>query len=69
MQTLDYLDKVANGTITDVDKNALTSRAFGRAAVITDVGISFAKELETAGQNGLLASHQNISVWTCLTTT
>ncbi|KOP05590.1 conjugal transfer protein TraF, partial [Salmonella enterica] len=26
---LDYLDKVANGTITDVDKNALTSRAFG----------------------------------------
>lgn len=42
---LDYLEKVANGTITDVDKNALTSRAYGRAAVVTDVGISFAKEL------------------------
>ncbi|HDV4886859.1 TPA: conjugal transfer protein TraF, partial [Escherichia coli] len=60
---LDYLDKVANGTITDVDKNALTSRAFGRAAVITDVGISFAKELETAGQKwslGVTPKYQRV---------
>ena len=63
---LDYLDKVANGTITDVDKNALTSRAFGRAAVITDVGISFAKELETAGQKwslGVTPKYQRVDLF------
>ena len=63
---LDYLDKVANGTITDVDKNALTSRVFGRAAVITDVGISFAKELETAGQKwslGVTPKYQRVDLF------
>ncbi len=63
---LDYLDKVATGTITDVDKNALTSRAFGRAAVITDVGISFAKELETAGQKwslGVTPKYQRVDLF------
>lgn len=63
---LDYLGKVANGQITDVDKNALTSRAYGRAAVITDVGISFAKELETAGQKwslGLTPKYQRVDLF------
>ncbi|HAK6119428.1 TPA: conjugal transfer protein TraF [Salmonella enterica] len=63
---LDYLEKVANGTITNVDKNALTSRAYGRAAVITDIGISFAKELETAGQKwslGLTPKYQRVDLF------
>ncbi len=63
---LDYLEKVANGTITDVDKNALTSRAYGRAAVVTDVGISFAKELETAGQQwslGFTPKYQRVDLF------
>lgn len=63
---LDYLEKVANGTITDVDKNALTSRAYGRAAVVTDVGISFAKELETASQKwslGFTPKYQRVDLF------
>ncbi|HAX3938921.1 conjugal transfer protein TraF (plasmid) [Escherichia coli] len=63
---LDYLEKVANGTITDVDKNALTSRAYGRAAVVTDVGISFAKELETVGQKwslGFTPKYQRVDLF------
>ncbi|HGA5518620.1 TPA: conjugal transfer protein TraF [Salmonella enterica subsp. enterica serovar Typhimurium] len=63
---LDYLEKVANGTITDVDKNALTSRAYGRAAVVTDVGISFAKELETTGQKwslGFTPKYQRVDLF------
>ena len=63
---LEYLEKVANGTITDVDKNALTSRAYGRAAVVTDVGISFAKELETAGQKwslGFTPKYQRVDLF------
>lgn len=63
---LDYLEKVANGTITNVDKNALTSRAYGRAAVISDIGISFAKELETAGQKwslGLTPKYQRVDLF------
>lgn len=63
---MDYLEKVANGTITNVDKNALTSRAYGRAAVISDIGISFAKELETAGQKwslGLTPKYQRVDLF------
>lgn len=66
---LEYLEKVANGTITDVDKNALTSRAYGRAAVVTDVGISFAKNWKPPVRNGHWASHPNTSAWICSTTT
>lgn len=63
-----YLDQVANGTIKpeDVDQNALTSRAFGRAAVITDVGISLAREFETAGRKfslGLTPKYQRVDLF------
>ena len=48
---LSYLDDVASGKIapTDVDTDQLTSKAYGRAAVVTDVGIAMAHEFETAG--------------------
>lgn len=63
-----YLDQVVNGTIKpeDVDQNALTSRAFGRAAVITDVGISLAREFETAGRIwslGLTPKYQRVDLF------
>lgn len=66
---LNYLESIANSNGQDVDKDRLTSQAFARAALVTDVGIALATELETAGQSGLWASHQNSSVLTCLTTT
>ena len=47
---LTYLEEVANSTGQEVDKSRLTSQAFARAALITDVGIALATELETAGQ-------------------
>lgn len=65
---LNYLESIADSGSQDVDKNRLTSQAFARAALITDVGVALATELETAGQNGHWASHQNSSVLTCLTT-
>ncbi|EIK1793065.1 conjugal transfer protein TraF, partial [Salmonella enterica] len=48
---LQYLDDVASGKIvpTQADKDALTSRAYGRAAIVSDVGISLAREFETDG--------------------
>ncbi|EIK7418672.1 conjugal transfer protein TraF [Salmonella enterica] len=48
---LQYLDDVANGKIipTDADRDSLTSRAYGRAAVVSDVGISMAREFGTDG--------------------
>lgn len=65
---LQYLDKVAEGTIPPslVDKDALTSRAFGRAAVITDVGVAMAHQFETAGQNwslGITPKYQRIDLF------
>lgn len=66
---LNYLESIANSNGQNVDKNRLTSQAFARAALVTDVGIALATELETAGQNGHWASHQNSSVLTCSTTT
>lgn len=65
---LQYLDKVASGTIPPslVDKDALTSRAFGRAAVITDVGVAMAHQFETAGQNwslGITPKYQRIDLF------
>ncbi|SUF55867.1 conjugal transfer protein TraF [Salmonella enterica] len=48
---LQYLDDVANGKIipTDADRDALTSRAYGRAAVVSDVGVAMAREFESNG--------------------
>lgn len=47
---LTYLEEVANSTGQEVDKSRLTSQACARTALITDVGIALATELETAGQ-------------------
>ncbi|EAB5457993.1 conjugal transfer protein TraF [Escherichia coli] len=47
---LDYLENIADSDGQGVDKNRLTSQVFARAALITDVGIALATELETAGQ-------------------
>lgn len=65
---LQYLDKVAEGTIPQslVDKDALTSRASGRAAVITDVGVAMAHQFETAGQRwslGITPKYQRIDLF------
>ncbi|EGJ7864091.1 conjugal transfer protein TraF [Escherichia coli] len=46
---LNYLESIASSSHS-VDKDRLTSQAFARAALITDVGIALATELETAGQ-------------------
>ncbi|EFP3735723.1 conjugal transfer protein TraF [Escherichia coli] len=46
---LNYLESIASSS-QSVDKDRLTSQAFARAALITDVGIALATELETAGQ-------------------
>ena len=65
---LQYLDKVADGSIPPslVDKDALTSRAWGRAAVITDVGVAMAHQFETAGQSwslGITPKYQRIDLF------
>lgn len=65
---LQYLDKVAEGAIPPslVDKDALTSRASGRAAVITDVGVAMAHQFETAGQRwslGITPKYQRIDLF------
>ncbi|HCB9404280.1 TPA: conjugal transfer protein TraF [Escherichia coli] len=46
---LNYLESIASSS-QSVDKDRLTSQAFARAALVTDVGIALATELETAGQ-------------------
>ncbi|HFS4396850.1 TPA: conjugal transfer protein TraF [Escherichia coli] len=46
---LNYLESIASSS-QSVDKDRLTSQAFARAALITDVGIALATELETAGK-------------------
>lgn len=51
-------EEVANSTGQEVDKSRLTSQAFARAALITDVGIALATELETAGQKWSLGFPQ-----------
>lgn len=65
---LNYLESIADSGSQDVDKNRLTSQAFARAALITDVGVALATELKRPDKNGHWASHQNSSVLTCLTT-
>lgn len=66
---LQYLDNIASGAIPSdtVDKDALTSRAYGRAAVITDVGVAMAHEFETAGHSwslGITPKYQRIDLST-----
>ncbi|MCV4639490.1 conjugal transfer protein TraF, partial [Escherichia coli] len=39
---LNYLESIADSGSQDVDKNRLTSQAFARAALITDVGVALA---------------------------
>lgn len=48
---LQYLDEVIAGKITpsEADKDTLTSKARGRAAVITDVGVALAREFDAGG--------------------
>jgi hypothetical protein len=48
---LQYLDDVIAGKVTpsEADKDALTSKARGRAAVVTDVGVALAREFESGG--------------------
>lgn len=48
---LQYLDDVIAGKVTPskADKDTLTSKARGRAAVITDVGVALAREFESGG--------------------
>ena len=65
---LQYLDNIASGAIPSdmVDKDALTSRAYGRAAVITDVGVAMAHEFETAGHSwslGITPKYQRIDLF------
>ncbi|EAO9944466.1 conjugal transfer protein TraF [Salmonella enterica subsp. enterica serovar Havana] len=65
---LQYLDDVANGKIipTDADRDSLTSRAYGRAAVVSDVGISIAREFNTGGLKysvGVTPKYQRVDLF------
>ncbi|WP_354692037.1 conjugal transfer protein TraF [Phytobacter sp. RSE-02] len=65
---LQYLDNVADGTLpaSSVDTDSLTSKAHGRAAVITDVGVAMAHQFETAGQPwsiGITPKYQRIDLF------
>lgn len=65
---LQYLDQIADGTIPPnaVDENLLTSKANGRAAVISDVGVAMAHEFETAGYHwslGATPKYQRINLF------
>lgn len=65
---MQYLNQVADGTIPSsaVDKDALTSRARGRAAVITDVGVAMAHQFNTGGQRwslGITPKYQRIDLF------
>ncbi|EJZ6456037.1 conjugal transfer protein TraF [Salmonella enterica subsp. enterica serovar Braenderup] len=65
---LQYLDDVANGKIipTDADRDSLTSRAYGRAAVVSDVGISMAREFNTGGLKysvGVTPKYQRVDLF------
>lgn len=67
-QDLKYLDQIADGIISPgaVDKSELTSRAHGRAAVITDVGVAMAREFETAGyiwSLGMTPKYQRVDLF------
>lgn len=64
-QDMAYLDGVADGSIIPAD-DALTSRAYGRAAVVTDVGIALAREFETNGVRwsaGVTPKYQRIDLF------
>ncbi|CCR31765.1 TPA_asm: conjugal transfer protein TraF [Salmonella enterica subsp. enterica] len=61
---LDYLDQVAAGATADKDN--LTSKACGRAAVITDVGIALAREFESFGHTwsvGFTPKYQRVDLF------
>lgn len=61
---LDYLDEVAAGA--PADKDSLTSKAYGRAAVITDVGIALAREFESFGHTwsvGFTPKYQRVDLF------
>ncbi len=65
---LQYLDDVASGKIipTDADRGALTSRAYGRAAVVSDVGVAMAREFESNGFKysvGVTPKYQRIDLF------
>ncbi|MCK8147011.1 conjugal transfer protein TraF [Citrobacter sedlakii] len=61
---LDYLDLVTDGA--PADKDNLTSKAYGRAAVITDVGIALAREFESFGHTwsvGFTPKYQRVDLF------
>jgi hypothetical protein len=65
---LQYLDNVADGTLpaSSVDTDSLTSKAHGRAAVITDVGVAMAHQFATARQPwslGITPKYQRIDLF------
>ncbi|HAU6733025.1 TPA: conjugal transfer protein TraF [Salmonella enterica subsp. enterica serovar Elisabethville] len=65
---LQYLDDVANGKIipTDADRDTLTSRAYGRAAVVSDVGVAMAREFESNGFKysvGITPKYQRVDLF------
>lgn len=65
---LQYLGNVADGILpaSSVDTDSLTSKAHGRAAVITDVGVAMAHQFETAGQPwslGITPKYQRVDLF------
>lgn len=65
---MQYLDEVAGGKIipTDADRESLTSRAYGRAAVVSDVGVAMAREFESNGLKysvGVTPKYQRVDLF------
>lgn len=70
---LQYLDDVTKGKIipTEDDTDSLTSRAYGRAAVVSDVGIALARTFETNGLRyslGVTPKYQRMDLFNYNTT-
>lgn len=70
---LQYLDDVTKGKIipTADDPGTLTSRAYGRAAAVSDVGIAFARAFETNGFRyslGVTPKYQRVDLFNYNTT-
>ncbi|WP_167850505.1 MULTISPECIES: conjugal transfer protein TraF [unclassified Escherichia] len=70
---LQYLDDVTKGKIipTASDTDTLTSRAYGRAAAVSDVGIAIARTFETNGLRyslGVTPKYQRVDLFNYNTT-
>lgn len=67
-QDLQLLDLIASGQLppSAIDKTTLKSRAYARAAVLTDVGVAVARQFETAGYRwslGVTPKYQRIDLF------